>query len=321
MEKRNSQTHTEAAKPASPQLENGYTRIANEIMEALANKEITGRMASYSFHILLAVIRKTYGYQKKVDWISNSQLAQMTGIGKQHVSRTMKELCDRRFLLRSGKKVGLNKNYHEWVKALKGEKLPNEVTISQPDNQGKLPVEATKVTSLGDKSNLIVEPQKNKKEIYGDSPKDGEPLQVQNPESQNPPTEGKALTPEKQDLTKPKKVRKTRKPRKAGTGKPKKVTDPRIAEAIAYFSETCQELKGFKPAITGGKDGGNVKKALETMDLSEIKACIRFFLNSPKSKELGVSLSTALTSHTVNQYREFEAKGSSEVPAYKRQYA
>ena len=51
-----------------PQLENGYTKIANELLEAIAAIRIPGE----AMQVLLVIIRKTYGYCKKKDAISIS---------------------------------------------------------------------------------------------------------------------------------------------------------------------------------------------------------------------------------------------------------
>ena len=59
-----------------PQLEDGYVRIANELLEAIIRAPLSKR----ELMIVLAVVRKTYGYGKKTDDISLSQLAQMTGV-------------------------------------------------------------------------------------------------------------------------------------------------------------------------------------------------------------------------------------------------
>lgn len=105
---------------ASPQLENGFTRIANEIAEALMRTNIS----AYQGRVLWAIWRETYGFQKKEAWISNSRLVGMTGLRKQHVSRTIKELLDRHIVTRSGYKVGFNKDYTQW------RELPRQVTVS-----------------------------------------------------------------------------------------------------------------------------------------------------------------------------------------------
>ena len=46
---------------SSPQLENGYTKIANEILESI----IKARITASEKDILIFVIRKTYGYGKR----------------------------------------------------------------------------------------------------------------------------------------------------------------------------------------------------------------------------------------------------------------
>lgn len=57
---------------ANPQKENGYTAIANELLEALIKYDFPSK-TSLPQRICLFVIRKTYGYQKKEDTISLTQ--------------------------------------------------------------------------------------------------------------------------------------------------------------------------------------------------------------------------------------------------------
>lgn len=127
----------------SPQIENGYTRIANEIIEALMKTNLS----AYQGRVLWAIWRKTYGFNKKQDWLSNGQLVEMTGLRKQHASRTVKELLQRNIVTKSGYKIAFNKNYQGW------RELPNQVTVT---NSGY------KVTSTGDRSNLYRGTQKKK---------------------------------------------------------------------------------------------------------------------------------------------------------------
>jgi phage replication O-like protein O len=61
---------------ANPQAENGHVDIANEIVEALAKIHLS----SYESRVLWTVFRKTYGWHKKEDWITNTQIANLTGI-------------------------------------------------------------------------------------------------------------------------------------------------------------------------------------------------------------------------------------------------
>lgn len=110
---------------ANPQVEDGYIRIANELVDAFARTNLS----SYQTRILWAIWRKTYGWNKVEDWISNSQLVEMTGLRKQHVSRTVKELIDRNIVTKSGNKSGFNKDYTQW------RELPKKVTVTCRGNK------------------------------------------------------------------------------------------------------------------------------------------------------------------------------------------
>ena len=96
---------------ANPQKENGYTVIANEIMEALCSFRIPGECRQ----ILDCVFRKTYGFHKTEDWISNSQMIEMTGMKKGNASRALSKLITNKLVIQSDNKLRLNKNYQEWV--------------------------------------------------------------------------------------------------------------------------------------------------------------------------------------------------------------
>lgn len=102
----------------NPQKENGHIGIANEIAEALARTYLT----SYESRILWVIFRKTYGWQKKDDWIAISQFVEMTGMHKSHVSRSIKLLCQRNIVTKRGNKLSFNKYYSQW------KELPNGVT-------------------------------------------------------------------------------------------------------------------------------------------------------------------------------------------------
>ncbi len=110
---------------ASPQIENGYTRIANEIIEALMRTNLS----AYQGRVLWAIWRETYGYQKKQDWLSNGQLVEMTGLKKSHVSRTVSELITRNIVTKAGNKIAFNKDYTQW------RELPKRVTVTPSGNK------------------------------------------------------------------------------------------------------------------------------------------------------------------------------------------
>ena len=72
----------------TPQVEDGYTRIANALLEALARARLSGRELA----VALAVVRLTYGYAKKADRLSASQLASVTGIPARKIGELLRSL-------------------------------------------------------------------------------------------------------------------------------------------------------------------------------------------------------------------------------------
>lgn len=113
---------------ANPQVENGYTKIANELLEAFTRTNLS----SYQFRIVAAILRKTYGWQRKDGFITVTQLAKITGISKGHVSRTKKELIGRKIVTSLGNKIALNKDYTQWTE------LPRQVTVTSSGNKSYL---------------------------------------------------------------------------------------------------------------------------------------------------------------------------------------
>lgn len=100
----------------SPQKENGHVDIANEIVEALARTSFS----SYESRILWCIFRKTYGWQKKEDWISISQFKEMTGLHPSHISRSLKLLIQKKIVTKGGNKIAFNKFYSQWCELPKG---------------------------------------------------------------------------------------------------------------------------------------------------------------------------------------------------------
>ena len=73
---------------ANPQRENGYTAIANEIMDALCRMHPGGSEGQ----VLWAILRKTYGWGKRSDRISISQLSEITGLARRTVIYALQNL-------------------------------------------------------------------------------------------------------------------------------------------------------------------------------------------------------------------------------------
>ncbi|WP_339423214.1 replication protein [Photorhabdus heterorhabditis] len=91
-------------------VEDGYTRIANELLEAIMSADLTARQLK----VALAIIRKTYGFCKKTDRITNTQIAEMTGIHHTHVCKAKNEMIAMKIIVLSGNQIGINKIVSEW---------------------------------------------------------------------------------------------------------------------------------------------------------------------------------------------------------------
>lgn len=95
------------------QLEDGYTRIANELLEAVTNAQICP-VTIRQMRVVLAVVRMTYGFQKKSDRISDGQIAKETGLSRQNVNVAKHQLIEMKVLFLDGKKLGVNKHFQDW---------------------------------------------------------------------------------------------------------------------------------------------------------------------------------------------------------------
>lgn len=127
----------------SPQKENGYTPIANELFEAFYRC----KLLEYERVIMMCIWRKTYGWNKKEDWIANSQFFEETGIPKPHITRTLKALRAKNIIVKDSKRVTIRKDYGKWLV---------EWRVTSPGN---------KVTSPGNKKLPHQVPTKERKQI------------------------------------------------------------------------------------------------------------------------------------------------------------
>jgi len=100
---------------ASPQLENGFTRIANEILESLSSVQMSGT----EWQFVMCIFRKTYGFNKKEDWVTGSQIVAMTGLKKERVSEAKKRLLERNIVTEKRNKISFQKDYEQWIKLRK----------------------------------------------------------------------------------------------------------------------------------------------------------------------------------------------------------
>lgn len=109
---------------SSPRLKDGFTAVPNELLEALT----VGELSKREVKIVLAVIRMTLGFHKKVDAISHWQISKMTGIPRQHVSKAVAGLINKGVLFigdgfrkshgREVHEIGVNNRPLEWARPI-----------------------------------------------------------------------------------------------------------------------------------------------------------------------------------------------------------
>ena len=107
-------------------LSNGYTKTANEIQRLKPRLRMSGR----EWQCFEAVIWLTYGWNKKQDRVTNTVIAELTGLSDTHVSDAIKSLAERKIIFsqKQGmmKIVGVNTEISAWIldKPETGRKIP-----------------------------------------------------------------------------------------------------------------------------------------------------------------------------------------------------
>ncbi len=109
------------------QLENGYTRIANEILEVIPTIGLNGTQ----HNILWIVFRYTYGFHRKQKVLSLSFIAKATNSHKVVIQREIKKLIDMKILIEvsgptfnKGRMIAFNKDFDSW-------ELTNKLTVNR----------------------------------------------------------------------------------------------------------------------------------------------------------------------------------------------
>jgi len=102
---------------ADVQAENGYTRIANELLEAITRYKFNGTQLK----IVMAVIRYTYGFSRKDAELSLVYLSNATGVDKRNLRREINILIADKVLtvtkeatFTQSRMFRINKDYEEW---------------------------------------------------------------------------------------------------------------------------------------------------------------------------------------------------------------
>jgi len=98
----------------SPQIENGHLDLANELVDQFCKLNLSPG----EWRVLWAILRKTYGWHKKMDRITYSQFEEMTGLDRWNIRRYLNRLLERNIITKTGigqrLSYGLQKDYSKW---------------------------------------------------------------------------------------------------------------------------------------------------------------------------------------------------------------
>ncbi|HIB1449922.1 TPA: replication protein [Salmonella enterica subsp. enterica serovar Muenchen] len=120
-------------------LDDGYARLSNMLLEAYSGADLTKR----HFKVLLAILRKTYGWNKPMDRITDSQLSEITKLPVKRCNEAKLELVRMNIIKQQGGMFGPNKNISEWripqnegISLKTGDKTPLILRECYPSKQG-----------------------------------------------------------------------------------------------------------------------------------------------------------------------------------------
>lgn len=149
----------------SPQIEDGHTKIANELLDAIIQTDFTKRQ----YKILLYIMRKTYGWNKTEDDIARSQIVEATQLKNPHVTTTIQELLEMNVLIVSNgkfaKRYKINKLYDTW-------RVTKTVTITKSVNVTETVTITETVTDCYQNGNFSLPKQYPQKTTPKDNTKD-----------------------------------------------------------------------------------------------------------------------------------------------------
>ncbi|EOC1307552.1 replication protein [Cronobacter dublinensis] len=120
-------------------LDDGYAKLSNMLLEEYAGADLTKRQ----FKVLLAILRKTYGWNKPMDRISDSQISEIAKLPVKRCNEAKLELVRMGIIKQQGGMFGPNKNVSEWripqnegISLKTGDKKSLKLRGSYPSKQG-----------------------------------------------------------------------------------------------------------------------------------------------------------------------------------------
>lgn len=113
---------------ANPQVENGFTAISNELLEAIYKADLTRN----EMKILLCIIRYTYGFHKENAFLSCGFLSAETSLPKSRVSESLNGLKGKNIVIvkkadgRQPQEIEIQKDFGKW-----GVTVTESVTVTE----------------------------------------------------------------------------------------------------------------------------------------------------------------------------------------------
>ena len=131
---------------ASPQVENGFTRLSNELYDKLISAKFNGVQSS----IIHCIIRNTYGFQRKTAHLSLTFISNSTNHNKISIQKELSNLIERKIVsvikkpeYTKPQELKINKNYDDWV-------LVNRLTVSEKTNSKSIGLQSiSQMTNRG----------------------------------------------------------------------------------------------------------------------------------------------------------------------------
>ncbi|ELY3466776.1 replication protein [Cronobacter malonaticus] len=114
-------------------LDDGYARLSNMLLAEYAGADLTKRQ----FKVLLAILRKTYGWNKPMDRVTDAQIAEIAKLPVKRCNEAKLELVRMGVIKQQGGMFGPNPNVYEWNIPRNEGKSPKMGDI--PQTEGKSP--------------------------------------------------------------------------------------------------------------------------------------------------------------------------------------
>ncbi len=227
-------------KVASPQLENGYTPIANELLEAVYSADLNATQLK----IVLFIMRYTYGFSRKQHTLSVSFIANGTGISRRYITSELQKLIDANIVKIIETQVGtrartlqINKHYKEWDNYNSCQLVVNSSSGEQSFRGEQLFTSSSEQLFTSSSEQLFTQDkQKTKyKTSIGGGVNSPSPLA-------------------------------------------KKKTPSPVKVAIDYYHDKFKDRFGEKPIISGKKDGNLIKQVVNKYGIKKTKELLdKFF--------------------------------------------